>query len=43
MNTILRNASISEYILNVKKNAEDSWISADIIQEHIEKGEKFGR
>ncbi len=32
-----------EYISNVKKYAEDSWISADVIQEYIEKGEKFGR
>jgi len=33
----------SEYISNVKNFAEDSWISADVIQEYIEKGEKFGR
>lgn len=33
----------SEYISNIKKFAEDSWISADVIQEYIEKGEKFGR
>ncbi len=33
----------SEYISNIKKFAEDSWISADVLQEYIEKGEKFGR
>lgn len=33
----------SEYVSNVKKYAENSWISADVIQEYIEKGEQFGR
>ena len=40
---IVGNINTSEYISNVKKYAEDSWISADVIQEYIEKGEKFGR
>lgn len=32
-----------EYITNIKKYSSHSWISADIIQEYIEKGEKYGR
>ena len=32
-----------EYKESIKRYAEDSWISADIIQEYIEKGEKYGR
>jgi predicted nucleic acid-binding protein len=34
---------ISDFKLNIKRYAENSWISADIIQEYYEKGEKFGR
>ncbi|MBD3255485.1 MAG: hypothetical protein GF383_10350 [Candidatus Lokiarchaeota archaeon] len=33
----------SEYKSNLKQYAEDSWISADLIQEYLEKGDKFGR
>ncbi|MHA1294942.1 MAG: hypothetical protein ACTSQJ_20090, partial [Promethearchaeota archaeon] len=33
----------SEYKSNLKRYAENSWISADIIQEYIEKGEDYGR
>jgi len=33
----------SEYISNIKKYAEDSWISADVIQNYLEMGEKYGR
>ena len=33
----------SEYKSNIKICAENSWISADVIQEYIEKGEKYGR
>lgn len=33
----------AEYKSNIKRYAEDSWISADVIQEYIEKGEKYGR
>ncbi len=33
----------SEYKSNIKQYAENSWVSADIIQEYIEKGEKYGR
>ena len=33
----------SEYVSNIKEFAEDSWISADVIQEYLEKGEKYGR
>ena len=32
-----------EYKSNIKRFAENSWISADVIQEYIERGEKFGR
>jgi len=32
----------SEYKSNIKQYAENSWISADVIQEYIEKGEKYG-
>jgi len=31
-----------EYKSNIKRYAENSWISADIIQEYLEKGEKYG-
>ncbi|MHA1490406.1 MAG: hypothetical protein ACTSRI_12225 [Promethearchaeota archaeon] len=33
----------NEYKSNLKRYAENSWISADIIQEYIEKGENYGR
>lgn len=33
----------SEYSSNVKKYSEDSWISADVIQNYLEMGEKYGR
>ena len=32
-----------DYIANIKKLAENSWISADVIQEYLERGEKYGR
>ena len=32
-----------EYKSNIKRIAENSWISADILQEYIEKGEGYGR
>ncbi len=32
-----------DYKSNIKKLAECSWLSADIIQEFLEKGEKFGK
>ena len=35
--------NIREYKTNLKKYAENSWISADVLQEYIEKGEKYGR
>jgi len=31
-----------EYKSNIKQYAENSWISADIIQEYLERGEKYG-
>ncbi len=34
---------ISEYKTNIKTYAENSWVSADVIQEYLEKGEKYGR
>jgi len=33
----------SEYISNIKKYAGDSWISADVIQNYLEMGERYGR
>jgi len=33
---------LTDYKGNLKKYAEDSWISADILQEFLEKGENFG-
>jgi len=33
----------SEYKSNLKRYAENSWISADVIQEYIEKGENYRR
>jgi len=33
----------SEYRSNVKKYSEESWISADVIQNYLEKGERYGR
>jgi len=32
-----------DYRANIKKLAENSWISADVIQEYLERGEKYGR
>ena len=40
---ISRNIDFSEYKSNLKLYAENSWVSADIIQEYIEKGEEYGR
>ncbi|TFF89108.1 MAG: hypothetical protein EU548_08020 [Promethearchaeota archaeon] len=40
---ISRNIDFLDYKSNLKSYAENSWISADIIQEYIEKGEKYGR
>ncbi len=37
------NIDFSEYKSNLKYYAEHSWISADVIQEYIDKGEKYGR
>jgi len=35
--------NITNYRTNIKKYAQNSWISADILQDYIEKGEKYGR
>ena len=40
---ISKTIDFTEYKSNVKRFAENSWISADVIQEYIERGEKFGR
>jgi len=32
-----------DYRANIKKLAENSWISADVLQEYLERGEKYGR
>jgi len=41
---LIRNdISLSEYKSNLKKLAEDSWISTDVIQEYIDKGEQYGK
>jgi len=40
---ISENIDFSEYKSNIKQYAENSWISADVIQEYLEKGEKYGR
>lgn len=32
-----------DYRANIKKLAENSWISANITQEYLERGEKYGR
>jgi len=39
---IAKMIDLAEYKGNLKKYAEDSWVSADIIQEFLEKGEKLG-
>jgi predicted nucleic acid-binding protein len=39
---LAKKIDLSEYKTNLKKYAEDSWISADIIQEYLDRGEKFG-
>jgi predicted nucleic acid-binding protein len=40
---ISENIDFSEYKLNLKQYAENSWISADVLQEYLEKGENYGR
>jgi len=40
---ITKNIDFSEYKSNLKNYAENSWVSADIIQEYIEKGEEYRR
>ncbi len=40
---ISKNIDFSEYKSNLKNYAENSWVSADVIQEYIEKGEDYGR
>ena len=40
---ISKHIDFSEFKSNVKKYGENSWVSADIIQEYIEKGEEYGR
>ncbi len=40
---ISKNIDFSEYKSNLKYYAESSWISADVLQEYIEKGEDYGR
>jgi len=40
---ISQNIDFSEYKSNLKKYAEDSWVSADVFQEYLEKGENYGR
>jgi len=32
-----------EYKSNIKRIAENSWISADVIQEYLEKGDEYGK
>lgn len=39
---ISKNIDFSDYKTNLKMYAESSWISADVIQEYIEKGENYG-
>ena len=39
---LAKKIDLSEYKTNLKKYAEDCWISADIIQEYLDRGEKFG-
>ena len=38
-----KNIDFPEFKSNIKQYAENSWISADVIEEYIEKGEKYGR
>ena len=40
---ISQNIDFSEYKSNLKNYAGNSWVSADVIQEYIEKGEDYGR
>lgn len=40
---ISKNIDFPEFKSNIKQYAENSWISADVIEEYIEKGEKCGR
>ncbi len=39
---ISKTIDLAEYINNNKKLSSHSWISADVIQEYIKKGEKYG-
>ncbi len=39
---ISQHIDFSEYKSNLKHYAENSWVSADVIQEYIEKGEDYG-
>lgn len=40
---ISNNMDFPEYKSNLKLYAENSWISADVLQEYIDKGEEYGR
>ncbi|MHA1385478.1 MAG: hypothetical protein ACTSR3_17120, partial [Candidatus Helarchaeota archaeon] len=40
---ISKNIDYLEYKSNIKQYAENSWVSADVIQEYLEKGEQYGR
>ena len=40
---ISQNISYSEYKANLKYYADNSWVSADVIQEYIEKGADYGK
>ncbi|MHA1250874.1 MAG: hypothetical protein ACTSRP_12855 [Candidatus Helarchaeota archaeon] len=40
---ISKEINFSDFRENIKKLAEDNWISADVIQEFLEKGEKYGK
>lgn len=40
---ISNNIDFPEYKSNLKLYAENSWISADVIQEYLDKGEEYGR
>jgi len=40
---VSKTIDFAEYKSNIKRYAENSWISADVIQEYIKKGEKYGK
>lgn len=40
---ISQNIDFPEYKSNLKRYAENGWISADVIQEYMERGEDYGR